>query len=133
MRLSYAAVALAVAAFAWPATADTPAPALVYQAAGVHGGPVLYLNGPCRGAPDQICAGEIDGLHDVSGGDLHSPNLDIGAGGDGQPGHGPRGTLSLNWDIGREVVISDGHGRPLARFGPGRRITFYVRPRVVRR
>ena len=106
-----AAVALALAlACAFPAAAQAP-----YESTGgVAGGGVLWM-------PD----GDIY-ARNISGGTPDDPNLDLGAG-----SATDRGTISLNFDVGRCTIIYDGHKRPLARFCP-RSITFYVKPRIRR-
>lgn len=104
------------AAFAVLALAVAPASAsdgyAVIPGGGAEGGPALVL-------PN----GDILNVRNVQGGTVTDPNLDLGA---GSSTH--RGTLSLNYDVGRCVVIYDGHKRPLARFCP-HRIHFYVRVR----
>lgn len=82
-------------------------------------------------------------------------NGDIGAGGDGQPGHGPRGRLSIQYDVGLDTVIWDGYkeplivaskeqtvlysdGKPMIKLEHGRiyflgRIYLYQKPRILYR
>lgn len=103
--------------------AQTDDPWIVQSTGGAAGGPVAML----RNGDIQQVRNIQFGFCDDQGCD---PNGDIGAGGDGQPGHGPRGRLSANFDVGQDMIIYDGHKHPLVRFGPGRRITMYVKPRV---
>lgn len=97
-----------------PATPTPPPGAATFvRGGGVEGGDALV-----------IPSGDILNVRNVQGGTITDPNLDLGA---GSATH--RGTLSLNYDVGRCTVIYDGHKHPLARFCPGR-IVFYVKPRV---
>jgi hypothetical protein len=69
--------------------------------------------------------GDILNVRNVQGGTVDDPNLDLGA---GSSTH--RGTLALNYDVGRCTVISNGHKHPLAVFCPGKRPWFRRAPRV---
>jgi hypothetical protein len=104
-----------------------------------------------QGPSLQMTGGVLRGIRDIEGGrataDSRDAGLSIGAGN----GTNHRGILSLNPDIGSEIRLMNGHGHSclrvlvdrwigydcaghrLMQLGPGRRITFYVKPRVRRR
>ena len=88
--------------------------------AGANGGAALYLP-----------LGDVLNVRNIQGGMVTSNrgdlNLDLGAGDSVN-----RGDIVLNYDVGRRVLIFDGHKNVIAKFG-GRGIVFYKRPRVVRR
>jgi hypothetical protein len=81
---------------------------------GASGGDALYLN-----------SGDIIGPRNLQGGGPGGAPFDIGAGSTQDPS-----SLSLQYDIGRDTLIWDGHKHLVARFGPGG-IVFYKRPRIV--
>jgi hypothetical protein len=83
---------------------------------GADGGDALYLNG-----------GDIIGPRNLQGGGPSGSSFDIGAGSTNNPGD-----LVLNYDVGRRVLIFDGHKHLVASFGPNG-IAFYRRPHVRRR
>jgi hypothetical protein len=83
---------------------------------GASGGDALYLNG-----------GDIIGPRNLQGGGPGGQSFDIGAGSTEDPGD-----VVLNYDIGRNVLIYDGHKRLVARLGAGG-IVFYQRPKIRRR
>ena len=68
-------------------------------------------------------------FRNYGGGTNKDPNVDIGAGSTEHPG-----TLSLNWDVGKKVIIYDGKKNKLAEFS-SKGIFFYKKPkfRVSRR
>jgi hypothetical protein len=80
---------------------------------GASGGDALYLN-----------SGDIIGPRNIQCGGPGGAPCDIAAGSTEDPSD-----LALNWDVGRNVLIYDGHRRIVAKFGPGG-ITFYRRPRI---
>ena len=88
--------------------------------AGANGGAALYLP-----------LGDVLNVRNIQGGmvtsDRSDLNLDLGAGDSVN-----RGDIVLNYDVGRRVLIFDGHKNVIAKFGE-RGIVFYKRPRVVRR
>ena len=95
------AVLAALLLLATPAAAgDNYGPARILPRGGVQGGDALVI-------PN----GDILNVRNIQGGTVHDPNLDLGA---GSATH--RGTLSLNYDVGRTVKIYDGHKHLLARF-----------------
>jgi hypothetical protein len=129
-------------------TSALPAPLQVTPAGGASGGPRLMLR---NGDIQQVRNVQL-GYCDDRGCD---PNGDLGAGGDGTPGRGPRGALSLNYDVGKVVQLYDGqkgilvnsdtrgtvvyrslvvkdqpHGHVVMRV-KGDQIVFYRRPKVV--
>ncbi len=122
MRRSLLALVLVVLALAIPAAAthDKVVPAhRWYPGGALSGGP--YLDCP-------LC--DLVGVRNIQGGkhtgrprDL---NLDIGAGSTVHPGD-----VTLNYDVGRRVLIYDGRKRLVAKFS-GRGIVFYSKPRIVR-
>lgn len=87
------------------------APAQTIPGGGAAGGDALYLN-----------RGDLIGVRNIQGGVVGDTNLDIGAGSTAEPGD-----IALNFDIGRDTLIYDGHKHLLARFGP-RGIFLYRRP-----
>jgi hypothetical protein len=119
--LAALAAALAVTlALAIPAVAEAPAGYQFVARAGANGGAALYLP-----------MGDVLNVRNIQGGMVTSDrgdlNLDLGAGDSVN-----RGDIVLNYDVGRRVLIFDGHKNVIAKFG-GRGIVFYKRPRVVRR
>ena len=115
------AAALAVTlALAIPAVAEAPGGYQFVAKAGANGGAALYLP-----------LGDVLNVRNIQGGMVTSDrgdlNLDLGAGDSVN-----RGDIVLNYDVGRRVLIFDGHKNVIAKFG-GRGIVFYKRPRVVRR
>lgn len=68
------------------------------------------------------------GIRDIQGGlftgRTEDLNLDIGAGSTDNPGN-----VVINYDVGRRVLIYDGHRHLLARFGPAG-IVFYRNPKI---
>lgn len=127
MRLNLLlAVALLVLAVS-PAAADAPAS----LALPVRFGDIAALQvGAAEGPqfPSLVGnGGDLRGWRNLQGGMPGSPNLDIGAGSTAEPGD-----VVLNYDVGRSVLVYDGHKRLVARFGPGG-IVFYRRPRIARR
>lgn len=95
------------------AAGDNYAPAQLLARGGVEGGDSLVI-------PD----GDILNVRNIQGGTIHDPNLDLGA---GSSTH--RGTLALNYDVGRTVKIYDGHKHLLASFSQ-HGIRFYRKVRV---
>jgi len=87
---------------------------------------ILPGGGAAGGDALMVPNGDIIGVRNIQGGTLADPpeslNLDIGAGSTEHPGD-----LVLNFDVGRDTLIYDGHKRLLARFGPAG-IRFYRRP-----
>lgn len=85
--------------------------------AGADGGAALYLP-----------IGDVLNVRNIQGGmvtsDRSDLNLDLGAGGSAN-----RGDIVLNSDVGKRVLIFDGHKRVIANFEP-RGIVFYKKPRV---
>lgn len=120
MRL---AVALLLAGmFAAPTTASDPAIMIVpgtslgiVPQGGASGGDALFLNG-----------GDIIGPRNIQCGGPGGAPCDIAAGSTQDPSN-----LALNYDVGRDVLIYDGHKRLVARFG-SRGIVFYAKPRIRR-
>ena len=114
-----AAVTLALA-LAMPAVAEAPGGYQFVAKAGANGGAALYLP-----------LGDVLNVRNIQGGMVTSNrsdlNLDLGAGDSVN-----RGDIVLNYDVGRRVLIYDGHKNVIAKFG-GRGIVFYKRPHVVRR
>lgn len=78
---------------------------------GASGGDALYLN-----------SGDIIGPRNIQCGGPGRTPCDIGAGSTQDPSN-----LALNYDVGHDTLIYDGHKHLVARFG--RHITFYQRPR----
>lgn len=120
-----AVVALLVAVGLGPAisTASDPAIIIVPGTAlgivpqgGAGGGDALYLNG-----------GDIIGPRNIQCGGPGGSPCDIAAGSTSDPSN-----LALNFDVGRDVLVYDGHKHLVARFG-WHGITFYRRPRVIHR
>lgn len=68
---------------------------------GAAGGPALYL-------PD----GDLLNVRNVQGGVIGDTNLDLGAGSTADPGD-----IVLNFDVGRRVLLFDGHKHLVASFG----------------
>lgn len=103
-----------------PAVAEAPAGYQFVKSAGADGGDALYLP-----------MGDVLNVRNIQGGmvtpDRSDLNLDLGAGSSAD-----RGDIVLNYDVGRRVLIFDGHKHVVAKFG-ARGIVFYKRPRVVRR
>jgi len=119
MRPLAALAALAVTlALAMPAVAEAPAGYQFVASGGANGGAALYLP-----------MGDVLNVRNIQGGMVTSNrsdlNLDLGAGDSVN-----RGDIVLNYDVGRRVLIFDGHKNVIAKFG-GRGIVFYKRPRVV--
>jgi hypothetical protein len=104
---------MVLATMAGSTFASVPGPAVLVRGGGVAGGDALVIPG-----------GDILNVRNIQGGTIADPNLDLGA---GSASH--RGTLALNYDVGRCVVIYDGHKHRLAEFCP-HQIVFYVKPRV---
>ncbi len=107
-------------ALAMPAVAEAPGGYQFVARAGANGGAALYLP-----------LGDVLNVRNIQGG-MVTPNrgdlnLDLGAGDSVN-----RGDIVLNYDVGRRVLIFDGHKKVIAKFGE-RGIVFYKRPRVVRR
>ena len=103
-----------------PAVAEAPAGYPFVTSGGASGGDALYLP-----LGDVLNVRNIQGEMVTSNrGDL---NLDLGAGDSVN-----RGDIVLNYDVGRRVLIFDGHKNVVAKFG-ARGIVFYKKPRVVRR
>ena len=82
---------------------------------GAAGGPALYLP-----------RGDLLNVRNIQGGVVGDTNLDIGAGSTANPGD-----IVLNWDVGRRVLIYDGHKRLVASFGADG-VRFFRRVRFVR-
>jgi hypothetical protein len=85
----------------------------VVPGGGAAGGDAVYCNG---------C--DVIGPRNLQGGGPGGTSFDIGAGSTQDPGD-----LVLNYDIGRDVLIYDGHKHLVARFGR-RGIVFYVKPKL---
>jgi hypothetical protein len=134
MRLALLIVAACLAA---PAFAQAPLSPVVLSNA------FRVVPGAAQGARGDLVympAGTIQGVHVIQGGSREcldatqllgpcdererSLNLDIGAGSTSHPG-----TLALNFDVGKCVVIFDGKRRRLASFCKDG-ITFYRKPRI---
>lgn len=117
---AFAAAVTAALALAMPAVAEAPAGYQFVAKAGANGGAALYLP-----------LGDVLNVRNIQGGmvtsDRSDLNLDLGAGDSVN-----RGDIVLNYDVGRRVLIFDGHKNVIAKFGE-RGIVFYKRPRVVRR
>jgi hypothetical protein len=117
---AFAAAVTVALALAMPAVAEAPAGYQFVAKAGANGGAALYLP-----------LGDVLNVRNIQGGMVTSNrsdlNLDLGAGDSVN-----RGDIVLNYDVGRRVLIYDGHKNVIAKFG-GRGIVFYKRPRVVRR
>jgi hypothetical protein len=96
---------------------DLPGPLVVQPNGGASGGPVLMLRNGDIQQPRNIQLGYCD----QSGCD---PNGDVGAGGDGAPGHGPRGRLSIQYDVGLDTMIWDGQKGPLLYLSKKRSVLF---------
>jgi hypothetical protein len=79
---------------------------------GAAGGDALYLN-----------SGDLIGPRNIQCGGPGGTPCDIGAGSTRDPSN-----LALNYDVGKDVLIFDGHKRLVARFGR-HGIVFYRRPR----
>jgi hypothetical protein len=117
---AFAAAVTVALALAMPAVAEAPAGYQFVAKAGANGGAALYLP-----------LGDVLNVRNIQGG-MVTPNrgdlnLDLGAGDSVN-----RGDIVLNYDVGRRVLIFDGHKKVVAKFGE-RGIVFYKRPRVVRR
>jgi hypothetical protein len=97
-----------------PAGADDPT-VLVVPRAGAAGGPAMYL-------PN----GDLLNVRNIQGGTMSSDpsslNLDLGAGDTEHPGD-----VAINYDVGRDVIIYDGHKRAVARIGSSG-VIFYKSP-----
>ena len=59
-----------------------------------------------------IFNGDIANVRNIQGGNVHKPNLDIGAGASGGTS-GPRGNIVLNWDVGNGTYVYNGRKRKL--------------------
>lgn len=58
-------------------------------------------------------------------------NIELGWNGDTRGDIAAVSRLSLCWDLcSHGLVVYDSHHHALARFGPGRKIVLYVRPRL---
>jgi hypothetical protein len=116
----FAAAVSVVLALAVPAVAQAPGGYQFVAQAGANGGAALYLP-----------MGDLLNVRNVQGGmvtgNRSDLNLDLGAGDSMN-----RGDIVLNYDVGKRVLIYDGHKKVIAKFGP-RGIVFYKRPRVVAR
>lgn len=80
---------------------------------GADGGDALYLN-----------SGDFIGPRNIQCGGPGGAPCDIGAGSTEDPSN-----LALNFDIGRDTLIFDGHKHLVARIGHSG-IVFYRRPRI---
>lgn len=109
-RLALLSAALVGLAPTATSASDGYIPANLTPHGGVEGGDALILP-----------RGDILNVRNIQGGTIHDPNLDLGA---GSSTH--RGTLALNYDVGRTVKIYDGHKHLLASFSRGG-IRFYQR------
>lgn len=95
-----------------PVISIVPGTALsIVPRGGAAGGDAVYCNG---------C--DVIGPRNVEGGGPDGTNFDIGAGSTQNPGD-----LVLNYDVGRNTLIYDGHKHLVARFGPSG-IVLYRRP-----
>jgi hypothetical protein len=106
-------VLIMVAGVGTDAAGEAPGRTTILRNGGAAGGDALV-----------IPRGDILNVRNIQGGTASDPNLDLGA---GSSTH--RGVLALNYDVGRCVVIYDGHRRRLAKFCP-HKIVFYVKPQV---
>lgn len=91
--------------------------ACVTPTGGASGGPVLHL----RNGDIQHARNVQLGYCDDKGCD---PNGDLGAGGDGAPGRGPRGRLSIQYDVGLDTIVWDGEKGPLLYLSKRRSVLY---------
>jgi hypothetical protein len=113
-RLAAIAAALALGALALSADATQPALHVV-RGGGAAGGDAVYLPG-----------GDLLNVRNIQGGTLGDLNLDLGAGNSHQ-----RGNVVVNYDVGSDLLVYDGHKHLVARIGRSG-IVFYAKPRVRR-
>ena len=123
MKIALVLLVVVAGTLAVTATASHEAPYngmdVLPKGATAGGDQLLLPMGEIRGVRDISC-----GRHTGDPGDL---NCDIGAGSTEYPG-----LVSINYDVGRGLVVYDGRKRKIASF-TRRGITFYRRPVVRRR